>query len=207
MQDNAQTQLTPFLAIEGPIGVGKTTLAQLIQTQWRADLVLEQFEENPFLALFYADPPRYAWSAQLHFLASRFDQWTELRRDGPMLVSDYLFDKDCIFARLNLHGAELRRYLKVFAALRGAITPPSGVIVLHANADVLLERIARRGRSYEQHIQPSYLEALASGYERFFQTYTDAPVLRLDTNQLDLVASANDRARVLELIRSTFVLP
>src|SRR5262245_41971834 len=94
-----------FLAVEGPIGVGKTTLARLLQKTWQAELVLEQFDENPFLPLFYADRQRYAWQTQLHFLIDRFDQWTELRPTATLRVSDYLFDKDHVFAELNLDGA------------------------------------------------------------------------------------------------------
>lgn len=195
-----------FVAIEGPIGVGKTTLARLIQQAWHAELVLEQFEENPFLPLFYAEPARYAWPTQLHFLVGRFEQWTELRRGHGMLVSDYLFDKDRVFAALNLDPVALRRYLKVYGALRDKILPPSGVILLQANVESLLKRIARRGRSYEQHIQPEYLRDLSREYEQFFSTYADAPVLRLDTNLLNLADNPDDQAKTLALIQSTFML-
>ena len=99
-----------FLAIEGPIGVGKTTLARLLQETWQAELVLEQFDENPFLPLFYADRQRYAWQTQLHFLIDRFDQWSELQPTASLRVSDYLFDKDRVFAELNLDDVALRRY-------------------------------------------------------------------------------------------------
>lgn len=172
------TSIGPFLAIEGPIGVGKTTLARLIQARWQTKLVLEQFEENPFLPLFYADPVRYAWPTQLHFLTSRFDQWTELHRDQTMLVSDYLFDKDRVFAGLNLDTTGLRRYLKVFEALKGKITPPSSIILLRADVPILMKRIAERGRSYEQQIQPGYLHELASEYQHFFAAI---PMLRCCT--------------------------
>jgi deoxyadenosine/deoxycytidine kinase len=120
-----------FLAIEGPIGAGKTTLARLLHESWQAELVLEHFDENPFLPLFYADRQRYAWQTQLHFLIDRFDQWTELRPTPALRVSDYLFDKDRVFAELNLDGVALRRYLKVFHALRGQLRIARVVRTLH----------------------------------------------------------------------------
>src|SRR5262245_5427751 len=160
-----------FLAIEGPIGVGKTTLACLLHQTWQAELVLEHFDENPFLPLFYTDRQRYAWQTQLHFLIDRFDQWTELRSTAALRVSDYLFDKDRIFAELNLDDVALRRYLKVFHALRSQLRHPTAVIYLRANVDVLLARIAARARAYEQQIESTYLRALAAGYERFFASY------------------------------------
>jgi deoxyguanosine kinase len=112
--------------------------------------VLEHFDENPFLPLFYADRQRYAWQTQLHFLIDRFDQWTELGPTRTLRVSEELFDKDRVFAELNLDGVALRRYLKVFHALRGQLRQPTGVIYLHADVDVLLARIAARARAYEQ---------------------------------------------------------
>src|SRR4029453_1564043 len=124
-----------FLAIEGPIGVGKTTLARLLQETWKAELVLEQFDENPFLPLFYTDRQRYAWQTQLHFLIDRFDQWSELRPASTMRVSDYLFDKDRVFAELTLDTHALRRYLKVYQALRSQLSHPTGIIYLQASLD------------------------------------------------------------------------
>ena len=117
-----------FLAIEGPIGVGKTTLARLLQQTWQAELALEQFEENPFLPLFYTDRQRYAWQTQLHFLIDRFDQWSELQPTASLRVSDYLFDKDRLFAELHLDDVALRRFLKIFHALRSQLHQPNGVI-------------------------------------------------------------------------------
>jgi deoxyadenosine/deoxycytidine kinase len=193
-----------FLAIEGPIGVGKTTLARLLQETWQAELALEQFEENPFLPLFYTDRQRYAWQTQLHFLIDRFDQWSELQPTASLRVSDYLFDKDRLFAELNLDDVALRRYLKVFHALRSQLRQPTGVIYLHADVEILLARIAARGRSYEQQIEPTYMRALADAYERFFAAYDDAPVLRLDMTERELLHNADDRSAVLSAIQSEF---
>jgi len=201
---DASTTAGVFLAIEGPIGVGKTTLAHLLRQTWPAELVLEHFDENPFLPLFYTDRLRYAWQTQLHFLIDRFDQWTELHSAPILRVSDYLFDKDRLFAELNLDDVALRRYLKVFHALRSQLRQPTGVIYLHADVEILLARIAARGRSYEQQIEPTYMRALADAYERFFAAYDDAPVLRLDMTERELLHNADDRSAVLSAIQSEF---
>jgi deoxyadenosine/deoxycytidine kinase len=192
-----------FLAIEGPIGVGKTTLARLLHERWMAELVLEHFDENPFLPLFYADRQRYAWQTQLHFLIDRFDQWSELRPTA-LRVSDYLFDKDRVFAELNLDDVALRRYLKVFHALHSQLRQPTGVIYLHADVDILLARIAARARSYEQQIDRTYLQALADAYKRFFATYTEAPVLAWDMTGRDLLHNTEDCSAVLAAIQVAF---
>jgi deoxyguanosine kinase len=193
-----------FLAIEGPIGVGKTTLARLLHETWQAELVLEHFDENPFLALFYTDRQRYAWPTQLHFLIDRFDQWTELRPTSTLRVSDYLFDKDRIFAELTLDDVALRRYLKVFHALRSQLRHPTGVIYLHATVEVLLARIAARARAYEQQIERTYISALADAYARFFASYGDVPVLALDMTERELLHNADDRWAVLSAVQSAF---
>jgi deoxyguanosine kinase len=193
-----------FLAIEGPIGVGKTTLARLLHKTWQAELVLEHFDDNPFLPLFYADRQRYAWQTQLHFLIDRFDQWTELRPTATLRVSDYLFDKDRVFAELNLDGVALRRYLKVFHALRSQLRQPTGVIYLHADTDLLLARIAARARPYEQQIERTYIRALADAYERLFTTYDDAPVLALDMTGRELLHNADDQLAVVSAVQSAF---
>jgi deoxyadenosine/deoxycytidine kinase len=196
----------PLLAIEGPIGAGKTTLAQLVALEWGAETVLERFDENPFLPLFYADRERYAWQTQLHFLAERFDQLTELAPAGPSLVSDYLFAKDRIFAELNLGPPALRRYRKVYDALAPLVPRPAGVVYLHADADFLLARVASRGRDYERGMEHAYLAALASAYDGFFAGYAAAPLLRLDAAALDFEHSAADRAEVLARVREAFGL-
>jgi deoxyadenosine/deoxycytidine kinase len=169
-------------------------------------LVLEHFDDNPFLPLFYADRQRYAWPTQLHFLTDRFDQWTELRPTAPLCVSDYLFDKDRVFAELNLDDVAFRRYLKVYHALRSQLRHPTGVIYLHAHIDVLLARIAARGRAYEQQMERTYVRALADAYERFFASYGDAPVLTLDMTERELLHNADDRSAVLTAVQAAFAV-
>jgi deoxyguanosine kinase len=189
-----------FLAVEGPIGVGKTTLARIVAERWGAELALEQFGENPFLPLFYADRARYAWQTQLHFLVDRFDQLTELAPHGPPLVSDYLFEKDRIFAELNLAPAALRRYRKVYGALANAVPRPGAVVYVHAGVDLLLDRITARGRPYERDIDAAYLASLCAAYDAFFAAYRRAPVLRIDAAALDYEHNQTHRDEVLRRV-------
>jgi deoxyguanosine kinase len=200
MQATEQASAGFFLAIEGPIGVGKTTLAQLLHARWPSDLLLERFDDNPFLALFYADPERYALPTQLHFLLDRFDQLTETPRTQGLLISDYVFAKDRLFAELNLSPAALRRYRKVYDLLAPAVPQPDAVVFLHADETTLLDRIARRGRSYEQQLAPAYLRRLAEAYHGFFTDRQPAPALYIDSTSLDLAARAADQAAVIARI-------
>ncbi len=195
----------PYIAIEGPIGVGKTTLARLLGEALGAELLLEVFEENPFLKAFYADRARYAFQTQIFFLLSRYRQQqgivAEALARGP-LVSDYLFAKDRIFARLNLSGDELAVYEQLYAALSERVRTPDLVVYLRARADVLLQRIAYRDRSYERAISRDYIEGLRRAYDDFFASYTEAPLLMIDTDDVDVVARAADRAEVIGRVRA-----
>ena len=189
----------PLIVTEGPIGAGKTSLSRLLAQELRARLVLEVVEENPFLAEFYGDPDRYAFSAQTFFLLSRYKQMQELMQGSLFYggaVSDYLFDKDFIFASLNLKGDEWRLYETLYAQLSPKAPRPDLTVYLRASPELLLARIAQRGRPFERAIEADYLARLSSAYDRFFRTY-DAPLLVLEAAAYDFVGSTNDREKVL----------
>jgi deoxyguanosine kinase len=181
-----------YIAIEGVIGVGKTTLARLLQPAFEADLLLEVFEENPFLSDFYSDRARYAFQTQIFFLLSRYQQQrrgvTTILEAGKSLLSDYTFAKDSLFARINLKGDELDMYKRVHQALAEKISMPDLLVYLRADTDVLMQRIALRDRSYERNIERSYIDELNRAYEDFFsRPYDDTPVLTIDSDPLDFV--------------------
>lgn len=189
--------------------MGKTTLARLSQAEFDAELLLEVFEENPFLARFYQDRKRYAFQTQIFFLLSRYHQQHDaipaaLARGN--LISDYTFDKNQIFARLNIEGDELTMYERVHEILATKIPRPDLVVYLRADTDVLMERIALRDRSYERAMERAYIAALNRAYDDFFAHYTQAPVLTIDTNNLDIVHRAADLCAVLERIRAKLEL-
>ena len=158
-----------YIAIEGVIGVGKTTLARLLQPSFDAEVLLEVFEENPFLSDFYGDRARYAFQTQIFFLLSRYHQQrrgvTEVVKAGKNLISDYTFAKDSLFARINLKGDELEMYHRVHEALAEKIIMPDLLVYLHANTEVLMQRITLRDRTYERNMERAYIEELNRAYE------------------------------------------
>ena len=191
-----------YIAIEGVIGVGKTTLARLLQPAFEAEILLEVFEENPFLSDFYGDRARYAFQTQIFFLLSRYHQQRRgvpaILDGGKALISDYTFAKDALFARINLKGDELEMYHRVHAALAEKITSPDLQVYLRANTDVLMQRIATRDRSYERNMDRGYIEELNQAYEEFFSAAEkSAPILIIDTNPLDFVHHA-EHLRLIE---------
>lgn len=195
----------PFIAIEGVIGVGKTTLARILAPDFGGESLLEVFEENPFLSDFYADRARYAFQTQIFFLLSRYRQQHQavpqaLTR-GP-LFSDYTFAKDSLFAHLTLGADELTVYDKLHTALAEKIPTPDLLIYLRADLDTLLNRIALRDRPYERDMDRRYIDHLRLAYEGFFTAYTVSPVLIIDTNRLDIVADPDAYRAVRERIRS-----
>jgi deoxyadenosine/deoxycytidine kinase len=177
-----------FIVLEGPIGVGKSTLAKKLAASLDAQLVLEQAAANPFLERFYKNPRAGAFPAQLFFLFQRAQQLAALRQEdlfAPLRVADYLFDKDRLFARLTLDDAEYQLYDQVHARMSVDAPKPDLVVYLQAPVDVLLERIARRGIGYEQHIERAYLERLNDAYARFFHEYDNAPLLIVNAASID----------------------
>ena len=201
-----------YIAIEGVIGVGKTTLARLLQPAFEAELQLEVFEENPFLSDFYSDRARYAFQTQIFFLLSRYHQQRRSVPDilaaGKNLVSDYTFAKDSLFARINLSGDELEMYKRVHEALAEKIILPKLLVYLRASTDVLMERIAMRDRSYERNMDRNYIDLLNRTYEDFFsKPYDDTPVLTIDTDPLDFVHTPGHLKQIENRIRETLNLP
>ena len=195
-----------YIAIEGVIGVGKTTLARLLQERFAAELLLEVFEENPFLSKFYEDRARYAFQTQIFFLLSRYHQQREgvsaILNAGQPLISDYTFAKDALFASINLQGDELEMYYNVHDALAEKIPLPDLIVYLRADTGVLMDRIATRDRPYERNMERDYIATLNDAYEDFFEDfYRGVPVLRLDTDKRNIVASDEDRAFVEQEIR------
>lgn len=181
-----------YIAIEGVIGVGKTTLARLLQPAFDSEILLEVFEENPFLSDFYADRERYAFQTQIFFLLSRYHQQRravpEILASGRPLISDYTFAKDALFASINLRNDELTVYHQVHEALAEKITLPDLLVYLRASTDTLMRRIATRDRSYERAMERGYIQQLNDAYEEFFsKPYDNTPVLTIDTDPLDFV--------------------
>ncbi len=195
-----------YIAIEGVIGVGKTTLARLLQQRFEAELRLEVFDENPFLSDFYADRARYAFQTQIFFLLSRYHQQNrfvpDILNQGKNLITDYTFAKDALFARINLVGDELEMYYNVHDALAEKIQLPELIVYLQASTDVLMQRIARRDRPYERQMERAYIDTLNQAYEGFFDDYIKGvPVLRIPTDELDIVSSAAAQDYVEQRIR------
>ncbi len=194
-----------YIVVEGVIGVGKTSLARLLSERLKARLVLEEVEENPFLKDFYRDRDRYAFQTQMHFLFSRYQQQRGLRQlelFSERMVSDYLFQKDRIFASLNLTDRELALYERLVGWLELEVMKPDVVVYLQASPDTLVERIGRRGRPYEKDMEREYLRQLNEAYNHFFFHYVEAPLLVVNTNGIDFVNNPEDFADLEKRILS-----
>jgi len=194
-----------YLAIEGPIGVGKTSLARLLQPRFEAQLVLESFEENPFLKDFYADRAAHAFQTQLFFLLSRYRQQQQIAQlllERSSLISDYVFPKDRLFARLNLRDEELALYDHLHDLLVQNVATPDLIVYLTADTEALGQRIATRDRPYERRIDADYLDTVRKAYVSFFSSYRGAPVLSIDANELDFVGKPEDLDSIVGRIRS-----
>lgn len=184
-----------FIAIEGVIGAGKTSLARKIKERLNAELVLEQFEANPFLEKFYAERKRYAFQTQMFFLINRYKQQQELNQENLFTefhVSDYVFEKDRIFAYLNLNGEELKLYESIFPLLSRNLRKPDLVIYLQSGVDRLMYNIKKRSRKIERNLTRSYIEELSEAYNHFFFRYTTTPLLIVNSTEIDFVRSEAD---------------
>jgi deoxyguanosine kinase len=200
-----------YIAIEGVIGVGKTTLARLLQSAFDSEILLEVFEENPFLSDFYGDRQRYAFQTQIFFLLSRYHQQrrgvTSIVDSGKSLLADYTFAKDSLFARINLKGDELEMYKRVHEALAEKIPMPDLLVYLRADTETLMQRIALRDRTYERNMERGYIEELNQAYEEFFsRPYNSTPVLTIDSNPLDFVRTPEHLKFIENRIRETLNL-
>ncbi len=192
MDDNNQVN---FIAIEGVIGVGKTSLAKKLKEKLNAELIIEQFETNPFLEKFYNDRKRYAFQTQMFFLINRYKQQQELNQENlftEYLVSDYLFEKDRIFAYLNLNGEELKLYESIFPLLSRNLRKPDLVIYLQSGVERLMYNIKKRGRRIERNLTRNYLEELSEAYNHFFFRYSTTPLLIVNSTDIDFVNSEKD---------------
>ncbi|MFL6549637.1 MAG: deoxynucleoside kinase [Povalibacter sp.] len=195
-----------YIVVEGPIGVGKTSLARRLAKSFGSELILEQAEENPFLERFYRNPRSAALQTQLFFLFQRTRQLEDIRQHDlfdRVRVADYLLDKDRLFARLTLDDEEYALYDQIYARLAIDTPVPDLVIYLQAPIDVLMERVARRGIRYEQHIDRDYLERLQDAYARFFHAYDKSPLLIVNAAQADFVGNDRDYEQLYEQIRRT----
>lgn len=192
-----------YVAIDGPIGVGKTTLAKKLATSFGSDLILEGPEENPFLERFYRDPKGAAFQTQLFFLFQRAKQLQEINQDDmfqPVRVADYLMEKDRLFAELTLDPEEYKLYLQVYEHVTVNMPVPDLVIYLQAPVSILKKRIALRGRQYERAMNSGYLRKLGEGYARFFHDYTDSPLLIVNAEDLNFAENELDYQQLLEQI-------
>lgn len=194
-----------YIALEGPIGVGKTSLAQLLGAEFKGRVLLEGVDDNPFLNNFYQDKKKYAFQTQLFFLLSRYKQQKDLGQQDlfySTVVADYLFAKDKIFAYVNLDENELALYEQVYRLLDARIPKPDLVIYLQAKTEVLIERIRKRNKLYEKGIEEAYIERLVDAYNRYFFYYADTPLLVVNTSDIDFVNSPGDLTNMVNEIRS-----
>ena len=197
-----------YIAIEGPIGVGKTSLSKLIGEKLGARLVLEEFEENPFLSEFYKDPERYAFQTQLFFLLQRYRQQHELRQVDMfqnLVIADYMFIKDRLFASLNLNEKEIELYDTVANLLEKNIIKPDLVIYLQGSTSSIMKKIVDRGRSIEKNITSDYIDALSQVYTEYFFRYQETPLVIINTDNIDFVNNENDFDEIINFIRRPVV--
>jgi deoxyadenosine/deoxycytidine kinase len=201
-----RTERPRFIAVEGPIGAGKSSLATILGEELSARVIREKPEENPFLASFYKDRARYAMSTQLFYLLQRYAQQGELAQDDLFqrggVVSDYLFAKDRLFASINLSPEEMALYDRIYQVLKPRTVTPDLVVYLQARTDVLLERIRKRGFPPEKPIKAEYVEEVARAYADFFFNYNEGPLLIVNASDIDFVSNREHRAELVYVIRN-----
>lgn len=196
-----------YIAVEGPIGAGKSTLSRILAEAFGARLISEDPDGNPFLAAFYKDPKRHALSAQLFFLLQRYSQQQDLLQGDLFaqggVVSDYLFAKDRLFASLTLSPDEMALYDRIYETLHPRVLKPDLVVYLQARTDVLMERIHKRGRSVEKPIRSDYIQDVAEAYARYFFGYNDSALLIVNASDIDFVSNEDDRRALLDVVANT----
>jgi len=193
-----------YIAIEGPIGVGKTSLAKLLSKRLSAKLILEKFEDNPFLSEFYDDPTRFAFQTQLFFLLQRYQQQQDIRQVDMfhnLLISDYMFIKDRLFASLNLDDKEMNLYDSIANMMERNVINPDLIIYLQADTASLMKNIDKRGRNFESNISNEYINELNEIYTEYFFRYNDTPLVIINTNNIDFVHNPDDLDQVIQYIK------
>ena len=197
-----------YIAIEGCIGAGKTTLAEMLAADLNAELVLERFADNPFLAKFYKDPEHYAFPLEMTFLTDRYQQLKNLlsKRDlfTDLVVADYFIDKCAIFSKNNLQQDEYNLFLKIYDIITDFLPKPDLLIYLYNSPENLLKNIAKRGREYEQEIQATYLESIQENYLTFFKQRAHSPILIVESNTLDFVNRNEDYKKIKSLLQAKY---
>jgi deoxyguanosine kinase len=195
MNLNSEIRHARYIVIDGPIGVGKTSLATLLAPELSARLIFERAEENPFLTDFYHDPARYRFQTQIFFLMSRFAQQEEFSQHdlfNQVTISDYLFAKDRIFAYLNLNDHELALYEQIYKMIEPKVVRPDLVIFLQADTETILRRIKQRARPFEKEVSHDYIEAVNEAYNHYFFRYAETPLLVINTSDIDFVHNPQD---------------
>lgn len=205
MNQNAAHRHARYIVIDGPIGVGKTSLATLLAPELNARLIFERAEENPFLTDFYQDPARFRFQTQIFFLMSRFAQQEEFSQHdlfNQVTISDYLFAKDRIFAYLNLNDHELSLYEQIYRMIEPKVVRPDLVIFLQADTETILRRIKQRARPFERDVNREYIEAVNDAYNHYFFRYTETPLLVINTSDIDFVHNPQDLEDLIRQIVS-----
>ena len=197
-----------FIAIEGNIGAGKTTLCKMLERDFQCRLVLEEFADNPFLAYFYENPERYAFPVELFFLTERHKQLQEnlIQKDlfQETVVADYYFVKTLLFAKNNLNPEEYRLFQRIFHILNAAFPKPDILVYLHRPVEQLIRNIQNRGRNYEQEISPTYLHSIQESYQDFFRATSNLPIIHIDLGEANFQASETHYLEIISLIRKKY---